>query len=220
MPRKRGASKGLNKNRLEALSDGVFAIVMTLLVINIQVPEFYPPLTDAQLWTGLIQLLPLFTSYTVSFIVLVMFWISHHMLFHAFSYTLNRQLALLNMIFLMLLALVPFSSHLLGSYLTSFPAIFVYGFNILLLGLTLCCMFEYALRSHEIDNGDVSPFTIHQARIRLLLTPLFVFFGIITAYYSDIKIGLYLFAFPILFNIIPGSLTHAERLIDRLTAGT
>lgn len=222
MPRKAKEStplitSALNKNRLETLSDGVFSIVMTLLVIDIKVPQFFYPLSNAELWSELQQLIPLFTSYAVSFIVLVMFWISHHMLFHAFSRTLNRQLALLNMIFLMFLALVPFSAHLLGTYIDNYPAVMIYGANILFLGLALFCMFTYALKSKEIDNGDVSPFMVQQARIRLSLTPLFVLLGMIVAYYGDIESGLYLFAFPIVFNIIPGSLTFVERLVDRLT---
>ena len=68
----------LGRNRIEALTDGVFAVAMTLLVLDIKVPELQQPLTTADLAVKLFALWPKFLSYTISFVILGVYWIGHH----------------------------------------------------------------------------------------------------------------------------------------------
>src|ERR1700751_4579955 len=68
----------LGRNRIEALTDGVFAVAMTLLVLDIKVPELQQPLATAELPLKLVALWPKFLSYTISFVILGVYWVGHH----------------------------------------------------------------------------------------------------------------------------------------------
>ena len=72
----------LNKHRLEALADGIFAVAMTLLVIELKIPETAHITTQEQLIAALAHLIPKFIAWLISFFVLAIFWASHHRLFH------------------------------------------------------------------------------------------------------------------------------------------
>lgn len=201
----------LSKVRLEALSDGLFAIVLTLLVIEIRVPEVHGALTDTELWHALLGLTPLFVGYIVSFAVLAMFWLSHNFFYSHFVKEINRQLLLLNMLYLGLISLIPFSAHLIGTYPESPLAITIYGLNVLVIGLINISILRYALVSKEIDTTHIPKRLLHQAKIRSMVTPLCTLLGLLIVSFS-IPLALMLFAFPIVFNIVPGTLDALERL--------
>ncbi|MFA6108548.1 MAG: TMEM175 family protein [Candidatus Latescibacterota bacterium] len=197
----------MNKNRLEGLSDAVFAIVMTILVIDFRLPENSATLT---LLEEIQHFTPIFFAYVISFIVLDMFWISHNALFNIFTKNVNRLMIQLNMAYLALMALVPFSAHILGTHIASESAIVLYGFHIFLLGSVNYAMLRYALISDEIDTAHVSPRTVTTATIRMTLTPIMTAIGMAVAYFS-LTLTFFFYAFPILFNIIPGGLDWIEK---------
>ena len=100
---------GLSKNRVEFLTDGIFAVVMTtILVLDISVPQISSSSHDAidsvaagtELLNGLFDLWPKILSFGISFIILVIFWVSHHRLFHYIKHV-NRTLIWINFMFLM-----------------------------------------------------------------------------------------------------------------------
>jgi uncharacterized membrane protein len=72
----------LGKNRIEALSDGIFAIAMTLLVLELHVPDLPPNAPNVQVAPALFKLWPKFLTYAVSFISLGVYWIGHHNMYH------------------------------------------------------------------------------------------------------------------------------------------
>ena len=201
----------MNKNRLEALSDGVFSIIMTLLIFNVTVPIIAGAPTEGQLDAALTGLIPLFTSYFVSFAVLAMFWISHNFFYGSFTRSINRKLVLLNMLYLSLLAFIPFSAHLLGTYPLLPIALFWYGTNLFLIGVVASIVLHYAIYSHEIDISHVTPRLLRQARVRSLVTPISTCIGLLCVYFSR-PFALLFFAFPVVFNLIPGGLDVTERL--------
>ncbi len=195
------------------MSDGVFAIAMTLLVFQVHVPTIADGAYSVLgLWNALVDILPLITSYVVSFTVIAMYWTSHHAMFHFFTKSVDRTLVQINMLYLMLLAFVPFSTQLIGAYSTNILAVWVYGLNIIALGGTAFGMFMYAIHSREVDMHDVPNRTITQAKIRLLLTPAFALLAMIAAFVSS-GFAFLLFVFPVIFNLIPGSLDRAERFL-------
>ncbi|MGL5830858.1 MAG: TMEM175 family protein [Candidatus Altimarinota bacterium] len=202
----------MNKLRLELLSDAVFAIIMTLLIIEIKVPELHgATINNFDLLGKILELGDLFMSYFLSFFILAMFWLSHHALFHFFVTNINRQLAVLNMVFLCFLCLIPFSAHLLGSYPHLQTAIVFYGLNVIAVSTMGLIMFFYALKSKEIDNGELKSRNLKQAAIRLVLTPIFAILGILISFVAPYFIAGLLFVFPIIFNIIPGGLDFLEK---------
>lgn len=202
----------MNKNRLEALSDGVFSIVMTILIFDVKIPTL-AVVDDAHFTAALVPLAPLLASYFVSFTVLAMFWVSHNYFYGSFTLIINRQLVLLNMLYLSLIALIPFSARLVGEYASLKGTVIIYGINVLLIGIVASTVLHYAIRSDEIDISHVSSRLLKQARIRSLLTPVFTFFGIVAAAMNGLPLALFLFAFPIVFNMVPGTLDFTERLL-------
>jgi uncharacterized membrane protein len=199
----------LQKARLEGLSDATFAIVFTLLVIEIHVPELEHPSTQ-ELLHRFFELWPLFVGYFVSFTVLAMFWMSHNFLYSVFTKNINRQLAYLNLLFLCLIALVPFFAHFIGRYYQEPLAAFLYGGHVLLIGVLQVLILNYAFRSEEIDTSHVSSRLLKQAYIRSGLTVGCTLLGMLVSLVS-IPAALLCYAFPILFNIIPGTLDALER---------
>lgn len=208
----------LNKARLESLSDGLFAIVFTLLVIEIRVPEVVGHITNGELLHELSDLTPLFIGYVVSFSVLAMFWLSHNFFFQYFVKEINRQLLLLNLVFLGFVSLIPFSAHLIGRYPDLPLAVSIYGANVLLLGLMTSLIRYYALKTDEIDTSHISKRILHQAVIRSNITLVCTILGIVLAFIW-IPTALFMYAFPILFNIIPGTLNKLEKAFG-FTIGT
>src|SRR4051812_17999991 len=98
--------------RLEALADGIFAIVMTILVFEIRVPELLAPTNQSLLYT-LTDLLPVFLSYLLSFSLLFTYWRAHHFTASVYSKNIDITMTNINAIFFFFVALVPFSSHFL-----------------------------------------------------------------------------------------------------------
>ena len=201
----------MDKNRLEALSDGVFSIIMTLLIFNVAVPTIAGTASEADIATALLNLSPLFVSYFMSFAVLAMFWISHNFFYHSVTTEVNRKLVLLNMLYLSFLAFIPFSAHLLGEYQYLKLPVLLYGANVLLIGIIASFILHYAIYSHDIDTSHLDERLVAQARVRSLLTPISTAIGIAVLNFST-PAALILFTFPIIFNLIPGSLGLMERI--------
>ncbi len=202
----------MNKARLEGLSDATFAIIFTLLVIEIRVPEELHHRTTQDLVHALSDLVPLFVGYAITFAVLAMFWISHNALYGMFVKNINRLMIGINLLFLALAALLPFSAHLLGRYSDIPLAVQIYGLNVLAIGLVSFLALTYALKSKEIDTEHVTPRMLAQARIRTLLTPLCTILGIAVVTFS-VPLAIVLYTFPIVFNVIPGLLDRAEKAL-------
>ena len=100
--------RGFEKNRLEALADGIFAVALTLLVLGIKLPEQTFASND-ELWRRLLELKRHFAIYVISFVVIGMYWISHHIQFHFVRFT-DRRIIWMNMFYLLLTMLVAFVS--------------------------------------------------------------------------------------------------------------
>jgi uncharacterized membrane protein len=100
--------------RLEAFSDGVFAVAITLLVLDIPVPS--PKMQDGSLLAALAGLWPHYLAYGISFVFILIMWINHHRMFRLIERS-DHTLLLLNGVLLLLIVLVPFSTALLAGYL-------------------------------------------------------------------------------------------------------
>jgi uncharacterized membrane protein len=126
----------LSKNRLEALADGIFAIAMTLLVLEIRVPELAKPVSPGELGAALAHEIPVFMGFLITFILASFFWFFHHATFRHF-HTLRPAMAAVNLGFLMFVSLLPFSTGLLSRFLQNPTAQAFYFSNQLALGILL-----------------------------------------------------------------------------------
>ena len=192
----------MNKARLEALSDGVFAIVMTLLIIDIHVPQLVNVQSGSELARRLWDSWPLFRSYYISFAILGMYWISHHAMFHSFAKHANRPVTYLNILFLCLIALIPFSSHLIGQYPLNEVAVAVYGVNVIVIGAVQFWMMRIMVTDPQVLHDGVGGAAIREATVRMLLPPGFAVLGIIAGFYHS-NLSFFLFAFPVIFSMLP-----------------
>jgi uncharacterized membrane protein len=142
--------------RLVAFSDGVMAVAITLLVLNIETPD----VSDEELGSALVDLLPSLAAYALAFALVGRFWVVHHNLFETFA-GFDGRLMTLNLVFLMLIALLPFATDLLDGYGSEPLAAAVFGTILGLAALVDWVMTAYALRAghvHESRRKDTAPF--------------------------------------------------------------
>jgi uncharacterized membrane protein len=202
----------MNKNRLEAFSDGIFAIIITLTVFEIKVPELqFAELSNELLRNKVLSLAPNFASFFLTVAVVAMFWLSHHFLFSLYAKNIDRVLTQLNFAYLAFLSLIPFSASLLGKYPSLPFAVIAYGFNILSVLMISWAMINYALISPQIENGEITSRTLKQGKIRLNFALICTGFGILMGFWNT-PIAIVLYLFPVVFTNIPGMLTFCEKL--------
>ncbi len=136
---------GRSVERLAAISDGVFAVAMTLLVLDLRVPATEAVHTERDLWHALVALSPQLVMYALSFMTLGIFWVGQQTLLNHLS-RCDRNFAWIHLAFLMAVTLIPFSTRLLAEFATYRTALFVYWVNLLLLGSVLYGSWGYAVR--------------------------------------------------------------------------
>lgn len=201
----------MNKQRVEALSDGIFAIVLTLLVIEIKVPEL-EHFTERGLLDGLIHLIPLFLSFFLSFAVITSTWQTHHFLFTNMAKNINRTLLYLNMLFLFFISLLPFSSHLLGEYPESQVAVVFYSINVMIIGAMIYFIREFIIRSKAIENSELTGYDRLYGKIRILLTMGLPFLAILLSFIST-QISIAIIVLSVAINVTPGIVAWAARVL-------
>ncbi len=143
---------GQKISRIEALSDGVFAIALTLLVLDINVPVKEVINSEANALYALISLHTKFFPYLLGFMTLGIFWAGHAMQFKFIKRT-DRHLSWLTVFFLMFVSLMPFSTAFLSEHTQYKVAIGFYWLNIFLLGLMLFLHWSYAYRKNMLDEA-------------------------------------------------------------------
>jgi TMEM175 potassium channel family protein len=146
---------GRRLDRIAALSDGVFAIAMTLIVLEIHVPDPGPIQSEQDLWNALLTLGPRLVTYLLSFLTLGIFWNGQQTQLNHFA-NADRDLTWLHLAFLATVALMPFSTSLLAEFITFRLALLAYWANIFLLGVLVYIAWIYA-ESHGLLNKDVGP---------------------------------------------------------------
>ncbi len=161
----------MRTSRLETLADGVFAIVMTLLVFDLRLPEL-GAVSDGDLWKAVLALAPNLLSFVVSFLVLGVYWVGHHSQFQ-YIRRVDQNLLWLNIIFLMCISLVPFSAGLLGRHGNSQVGIIVYGGNLILVALAHFSMWWYATNRQRLVDADIDPGIVALGKRLSLIPPAF-----------------------------------------------
>ena len=153
---------GLTTTRIEALSDGVFAIAMTILVLDFLIPTNLNP---EELIKNLAHLWPHFIAYYLSFIALGIFWVSHSTQFYWIKRS-NRSFLWLNIYFLLFIALIPFSTLILGEYSTQEIAIAIYGLNLIICAIFLNFQWNYATKRNKLTSNNLSHSTVRLIKMR------------------------------------------------------
>ncbi len=191
-----GSSQYMDTKRLETLVDGIFAIAMTLLVLGLAVPQINGPLSNVAVQNAIYNLLPNFISLVVSFILLSIFWKIHHRIFKQIK-MMDGTLLWINVIWLLFIVLVPFSTTLTGEY-GQFPiSNVIFNLNILGIAVLLYLNWHYANRSnfiHEKVNADQITFTKRINLSFIIIAILAILLSFIIPQWSSI---VYLFTIPL-----------------------
>jgi uncharacterized membrane protein len=191
----------LGKNRIEALSDGIFAIAMTLLVLELHVPELAANAPNVQVLPALLKLWPLLVTYAASFIALGVFWVAHHNMYHAIRRA-DRTLLCLNILFFMLVSFLPFSTSVLNAFPQTQVAPVFFGTNVTLLGWVLYAQWAYAGSQPDMIAPAVPREYRDAVQFRFLTIPAVLTLTVVICYWSvGISVGLFALLLP--FYLIP-----------------
>ena len=201
-------------DRLLALTDGVVAIALTLLVLQLQIPATQPLVHDkhsaSALWSALNVDLAELSSYLVSFFVIAQFWLVHHRILRTMRGH-SEGLAWRNFAFLLTLTLMPFTSDLLGRYGDNPLAITLFGINLVAISLTTQWIFVYAEGHDLLRDAQRSRFDETVGRVRAVLTVAVVSLALLLAW-TDTTLARYVW---LLFLVVPWI---GSRVAERIEA--
>lgn len=190
--------------RIEAFSDGVIAIIITIMVFDLKLQEI-PDGSTA--WQELLQLLPKLISYAFSFLMLAIMWVNHHQLFHQIKHT-ERKLLWYNIQLLFWMSLIPFVTNLLGANPRLWTASFLYGIVFFMCALSFMLLRDYVVKKDVLHDGISRQAHIHirnKNRVALAIYLAGAIFSMVSVYISF----LFFLVVPAMY-CIPEKITHRE----------
>lgn len=155
--------------RLEAFSDGVLAIVITLLVLELKTPHLEAANDAREALAALLALTPKFLGYLLSFFFVAVFWVNHHRFFRLIR-QVDHGLLWLNVLLLLALSFVPFPTSLIGEYPRNATGLSLFALVLMSAGLAFNLMWRYA-RLRQLYHEDVTPALVARASVRGLVGP-------------------------------------------------
>jgi len=204
----------MSHTRLDQLSDGIFAIVMTILVFEMRIPEIFGTVDNQMIWLEVKSLIPAFLSYTLTFILLFTYWRAHHFFISIYAKNVDLMLTNINAVFFLLISLIPFSTSLLGRYSENEISVVIFGTHIILIGLVLYWMRHYVLFSEHIKNPEISRHEIYGSTVRTLVPVVFAVLAIVLSF-KNINLSLAIFTLAVLFNLSSTSTRMFEKIFKR-----
>lgn len=168
---------GQRITRIEALSDGVFAIAMTILVFNLKDPLEHRTQSDSELLLSLINMSPAFLSFFLSFTTLGIFWTGQSTQFHYIK-SYDRNLNWITLFFLMAVSVLPFTTDVLSHHINNKLSILLYWLNILFLGILIYAHWLYAERHNHIQlPAEEKQQVLHAIKKRVIVAQALYAFG-------------------------------------------
>ncbi len=187
--------------RLQSLTDGIFAFAMTLLVLNLILPDpaNLPP--ETQLNNLLLGQLRAFYNYILSFILLAIFWTIHSKQFHAIKGTTQTH-TWINLAILLFVVLIPFSTSVMADYPDDTTANILFATNMLVVGIAYFLNWAYASsEKHKLLETNIDAIAISISKRRGMIIPIVSVLAIIVAIYSPEYTGLCFLLIPILTKL-------------------
>jgi uncharacterized membrane protein len=179
---------GQSLERLAALSDGIFAVAMTLLVLDLHVPVSDAIQSEQALWDAVIKLLPSLLTYFMSFLTLGIFWLGQQTQLNHFTRS-DRNLAWIHLTFLLAVSLMPFSTALLAAFITYRLALIVYWLNLLFLGVMLFRSWRYAQRAGLMKAETTPEIRAASERRIVIYQALYAFGALLCIINTYVSIG-------------------------------
>jgi TMEM175 potassium channel family protein len=190
-------------NRLEAFSDGVFAIAATLLILNVAVSA-----SGGSLSHGLLSIWPSYVAYAVSFVTIGVIWANHHTVIGQISHV-NRTFLVINTLFLMVVAFIPFPTHLLSEYIldpeNAQAAAVAYGITGTLVAVMFNIMWRYAASGRRLLRADARSRTVDGISRSYLPGP-FLYAAATAVAFASPQVSAGIYAAIALFYVVESSL--------------
>ncbi len=185
-------------DRIESVSDNIFAVAMTLLIVNIKVPVNGGFEDTAHVLPLVLPLWHHLRAFGLSFLIIGLYWMAHHRIF-AFIKRSDAWLLLINLAFMGFTVLTPFFSGLLGQFDESRVALGLYGLNIICISCTLQAVWWYASSKHRLVDADLPAQIIRYNSVRNLIVPVVCSLAIALSFFNhEVSLWLYL-VLPISF---------------------
>lgn len=208
MHRHPSKAAGLPPNRLETLADGIFAIAMTILVLDLRIPG---TAGGTDLATQLSDLVPRFGTFVISFIVLGIYWFAHHQIFY-FVVRVNRTIVWLNILYFLGAALVPFVASILGAHWQDPIALTLYGGALGLLAALGLVIWWYITGDRGLIDERLDPELVRKVRRWIAIGPVISMGAIALAFVSPLASLLIYVALPALFILLNPVDSYLQRL--------
>jgi uncharacterized membrane protein len=196
----------LGKQRLEALVDGIFAVAMTLLVLELKLPENVVFPNDQALWARLVSLERHFVIYVLSFAVAGMYWIGHHLQFQ-FVRAVNRPMIWINMLYLLLVSFVPFATDLVGDHKELTLPCEIYGATLLALSAVAFAHTRYLARHPALAVPAFTPRIARMFERRALVFSTVPIISMIVAFF-DTHLALYVYLLLVGVHLLANPFEH------------
>jgi uncharacterized membrane protein len=203
--------RGMPVGRMEALTDAVLAIVITLLVLEIEPPP--EGMSSKKLYQALLEDWHMFIAYIISFAILCLYWWRHHILFHYLNQA-DGTLTVLNLVFLFFVALIPFPTALLVEYFETPDAeiaVLIFGVVNLICSGFFLAMWFYATRQRLVKD-ILEASAIKRLMESLMIGPVVYLMAILTSFYSATT-ALLLFLLVPLLHVLPRYLSTHEVIL-------
>jgi uncharacterized membrane protein len=189
----------LEKNRLEAFSDGVIAIIITLLVLEMKVPHIEGDINPYTIGAALLGIVPKFLSWALSFFMVLIMWVNHHRIFNDIKHS-DNGLMWVNGLLLFWMSFVPFPTAFMGDYFDQPLAVFFFGLCMTFMGISFYLLRRYLYNHKELlkDSVDLVQYK-KLLNSTIIFGPALYFFGAICAFiYPYLAYAIYI-AIPIYF---------------------
>ena len=191
----------ISRDRIITLTDAVLAIVMTLLVLEIAVPQLSQSEVGTELPKRLVEMWPDISSYATSFIILGFFWIGHDDQFHYIKRA-NKTLLWITIFYLLFVAFIPFSTSLIGKYGDQQISVIIYGINIIIVLVWAYLQWKYVTKEHRLVDGDLDPKLIVKMSRRMIVGQILYLIAIALSFLNT-QVSLILFILIPVYYLIP-----------------
>src|SRR4051794_31912412 len=212
----------ISTTRLETFSDGVIAIIITIMVIEIKLPNLTQESTTVETINNLRQLVPYLITYAFSFMMVGIFWTNHHHMFHLLKHT-DEQLLWQNFLFLFLLSLIPFATAIVGANPFISISAVIYGIVMLLTNSSFLLMRHYSLRKDLVHKDKNRELTVKifqvsmKARIKALIGTIMYMIAVPLAF-VNVYIAYICYTIPPIIFFIPDGIDDeklAEKVVEK-----
>lgn len=200
----------MEKNRLEAFSDGVIAIIITLLVLEIKVPHIAGDINTKSVLFELVKLSPKFISWAVSFFMILIMWVNHHRIFSELKSS-DNGLLWINGLLLFSMSFVPFPTAFMGDYFMEPAAVSFFGFSLAFMGLSFFLLRFYLHKNPELYAEKNSEEKNRKLLKKTLISPILYLFGA-SAAFINVYVAYSVYFFIPFYFIFFGTQKRKEKL--------